>query len=151
MAIFGMLPIKSGSIYIKQRKVNIHSSDQAVKHGIAIVSEDRKKYGLNFVWDIRKNITISNLKAISTASIVSDKKIDKRAKHFFDNLRIKAPRIQTKVATLSGGNQQKVVIARSLNCDPNIIILDEPTKELTLAPKTKSITLSTTWQRQEWL
>lgn len=135
MAIFGMLPIKSGSIYIKQRKVNIHSSDQAVKHGIAIVSEDRKKYGLNFVWDIRKNITISNLKAISTASIVSDKKIDKRAKHFFDNLRIKAPRIQTKVATLSGGNQQKVVIARSLNCDPNIIILDEPTKGIDVGSK----------------
>jgi D-xylose transport system ATP-binding protein len=135
MAVFGMLPVKSGAIYIRGKKVSIRNSGQAVKHGIAMVSEDRKKYGLNFVWDIRNNITISNLKAVSTASIVSDAKIDKRAKSFFENLRIKAPRIQTKVGTLSGGNQQKVVIARSLNSDPKIIIFDEPTKGIDVGSK----------------
>ncbi|MGI6162170.1 MAG: sugar ABC transporter ATP-binding protein [Christensenellales bacterium] len=135
MAIFGMLPIKSGAVYVAGQKVSIKDTDQAVNKGIAMVSEDRKKYGLNFVWDIKKNIAISNLKAVSTAAVVSESKIKDRAQNFFKNLRIKAPSIQTKVNTLSGGNQQKVVIARSLNCEPKIIILDEPTKGIDVGSK----------------
>lgn len=135
MAIFGMLPIKSGEIYLRGKKIDIKSSEDAIRNGIGMVSEDRKIYGLNFVWDIRTNIAISNLKAIRTGPLVSRRKMNARAKTYFDGLRIKAPTMGTKVVTLSGGNQQKVVIARSLNTEPKIIILDEPTKGIDVGSK----------------
>ncbi len=135
MALYGMLPIRSGSIYINGKKVRIHSSDQAVRKGIGMVSEDRKKFGLNFVWDIKDNVCISNLGEVSNASIVSNAKLRRRAKAYYEQLRIKAPSIKTMVNTLSGGNQQKVVIARSLNAEPAIMILDEPTKGIDVGSK----------------
>ena len=100
-----------------------------------MVSEDRKKYGLNFVWDIKDNITISNLSEVSAATVVSRSRVKNRAKAYYDQLRIKAPSIKTMVNTLSGGNQQKVVIARTLNASPKIIILDEPTKGIDVGSK----------------
>ncbi len=135
MALYGMLPIHSGSIYVHGKKVHIRSSDQAVRKGIGMVSEDRKKYGLNFVWDIKDNVSISNLGEVSTAAIVSNAKLRRRATTYYDQLRIKAPSIKTMVNTLSGGNQQKVVIARSLNAEPKIMILDEPTKGIDVGSK----------------
>ena len=99
-------------------------------------SEDRKKYGLNFVWDVKKNISISNLNAISAGGIfVSGKKEATRAKRYYDDMHIKAPSLKTKVGTLSGGNQQKVVIARCLNAEPKLVILDEPTKGIDVGSK----------------
>ncbi len=135
MGIYGMMPIKSGNIYLYGEKKNIRSTEDAVKSGIGFVSEDRKKYGLNFVWDIGNNIGISNLGAVSNGPVVSRKKMAKRTHDFFEKLRVKAKNISIKVNTLSGGNQQKVVIARSLNTDPKIIILDEPTKGIDVGSK----------------
>jgi D-xylose transport system ATP-binding protein len=106
-----------------------------VANGLNMVSEDRKVYGLNFVWDIKTNIAISNLNRISNGPFVSVAKLRERAGEYFKNLRVKAPTMNTKVGTLSGGNQQKVVIARSLNPEPRIIILDEPTKGIDVGSK----------------
>ena len=92
-------------------------------------------YGLNFVWDIKTNIAISNLNKISSGPVVQEKRMRERVKSYFEGLRIKAPTMSTKVATLSGGNQQKVVIARSLNTEPRIIIMDEPTKGIDVGSK----------------
>ena len=135
MAIYGMLPIKSGKVFIHGREVRLGSSERAVKNGLSMVSEDRKVYGLNFVWDIKTNIALSNLAEISSGAFVSEKKMRARIQKYFDNLRIKAPTMSTRVAALSGGNQQKVVIARSLNTQPRIIILDEPTKGIDVGSK----------------
>ena len=135
MAIYGMLPVKSGKIYINGKEFKPGSTSAAVASGLNMVSEDRKVYGLNFVWDIKTNIAISNLDRISNGPFVSVAKLKARAKTYFDNLRVKAPSPATKVATLSGGNQQKVVIARSLNPEPRIIILDEPTKGIDVGSK----------------
>lgn len=135
MALFGMTPAKSGKVFLSGKRIRIRSTEQAVRSGIAMVTEDRKKYGLNFVWDIKNNIAISNLPAVSSAAIVSEKRVRERAEEYFDSLHIKAPGVNTKVTTLSGGNQQKVVIARSLNCDPKLIILDEPTKGIDVGSK----------------
>ncbi len=135
MALYGMLPIKSGAVYIHGKRVRITSSSQAVKKGIGMVSEDRKKYGLNFVWNIRDNVSISNLDVVSSASVVMNARLKRRAQVYYDKLRIKAPSIKTMVNTLSGGNQQKVVIARSLNTEPKIMILDEPTKGIDVGSK----------------
>lgn len=135
MALYGMLPVQAGNVYINGRKVTIRSSSHAVRKGIGMVSEDRKKYGLNFVWDIKDNVTISNLQDVSIASVVTNAGLRKRAKVYYDKLHIKAPSIKTMVNTLSGGNQQKVVIARSLNAEPKIVILDEPTKGIDVGSK----------------
>ncbi len=135
MALYGMLPIQSGSIYINGKKIGIRSTSHAVRRGIGMVSEDRKKYGLNFVWDIKDNVTISNLDCVSVATVVTKSRIRSRARVYYDRLCIKSPSICTMVNTLSGGNQQKVVIARSLNADPTIVILDEPTKGIDVGSK----------------
>lgn len=134
-AIYGMIPVKSGKIFLDGNEIHIKSTEDAVRHGISMVSEDRKRYGLNFSWDIQKNIVISNLKAVSKAFFVSSKAIGKRANPYFTDLRVKAPSLNTRVATLSGGNQQKVVIARALNTEPKVIILDEPTKGIDVGSK----------------
>ena len=135
MAIYGILPVKSGAIYLNGQKVHIKSSQAAVKAGIGMISEDRKKYGLNFVWNIQNNIGISNLNATGLGPVVSKGKLRRRALQFFESLRIKAPSVDTRVSTLSGGNQQKVVVARSLNTQPRLIILDEPTKGIDVGSK----------------
>jgi D-xylose transport system ATP-binding protein len=134
MAIFGMTPVKSGKMFLNGKPLHVKNTQQAVHNGIGLVSEDRKRYGLNFVWDIKNNIAISNLDAISKP-LVSTKGIVSRGKKYFDELRIKATGINTKVITLSGGNQQKVVIARTLNSEPRLIILDEPTKGIDVGSK----------------
>ena len=135
MAIYGMLPIKSGKIFINGREFKPGTTEKAVRAGISMVSEDRKVYGLNFVWDIKTNVAISNLNKISKGFMVQDKSMRARVKPYFEGLRIKAPSMGTKVATLSGGNQQKVVIARSLNTESHIIIMDEPTKGIDVGSK----------------
>ena len=141
MGIYGMTPIKSGKIFLNGKEAHIHSTEDAVKHGIGMVSEDRKNFGLNFVWDIRNNIAISNLKAIGAGPVVLARKLKERAKKYFDDLRVKAQSPETKVATLSGGNQQKVVIARTLNTEPRLIILDEPTKGIDVGSKNEIYTI----------
>ncbi len=137
MALYGMMPVKSGKIFMHGKEIHIHNSQNAVANGISMVSEDRKHYGLNFMWDIQKNIVISNLNAISRGVFVSRKKITERAKPYFETMHIKAPSLGTKVSNLSGGNQQKVVIGRTMNSDPKVIILDEPTKGIDIGAKSE--------------
>lgn len=137
MAVYGMMPVKSGKIFVHGKEVHIHNSQNAVANGISMVSEDRKHYGLNFMWDIQKNIVISNLKAISRGFFVSKKKITERARPYFETMHIKAPSLATRVSNLSGGNQQKVVIGRTMNTDPKVIILDEPTKGIDIGAKSE--------------
>jgi len=107
MAIFGVIPVKSGNMFLNDEEIKINSTEDAIKNGIALVSEDRKTYGLNFVWDIKKNIAISNLDAVSEGPFVSEKSLYERVKPYFEKMSIKAPNMNVKVGTLSGGNQQK--------------------------------------------
>ncbi|MDR2048538.1 MAG: sugar ABC transporter ATP-binding protein [Treponema sp.] len=135
MAIYGLGPSKSGKIFLKGKEIKVRKTSHAVKQKIGMISEDRKRFGLNFVWDVKHNIAISNLDTLVKGPFVSPSEMVKRVTPYYNKLRIKAPSLNTKVTTLSGGNQQKVVIARSLNTLPELIILDEPTKGIDVGSK----------------
>jgi len=135
MGLYGLIPVKNGKIFMRGREVTIRKTGSAMKQKIGMISEDRKRYGLNFVWDIKHNIAISNLKSIQRGIFVLPGLMTKMATPFFERLKIKAPSLKTMVLNLSGGNQQKVVIARSLNTNPELIILDEPTKGIDVGSK----------------
>lgn len=135
MGIYGELKAKKGTIYINGEKVEIHSPKDAIRHGIGMVTEDRKKYGLHFGWSIKNNISLSNLKAITKNAFLSGKKEQENVFGYYETLSVKANSINDKVESLSGGNQQKVVIARTLNALPSVVILDEPTKGIDVGAK----------------
>ncbi len=135
MSIFGELPHSKGEIYIDGKQVHIKNPRDALANGIALVTEDRKKYGLHFSWSIKKNISLSNLKAIRSGPFISSRKENETARKYYDAMMVKANGLKDLVDSLSGGNQQKVVIARTLNALPSIVILDEPTKGIDIGAK----------------
>jgi ABC-type sugar transport system ATPase subunit len=134
-AIYGQYPLSAGEIFIDGKKIKIRNEADALSHGIGYLTEDRKNGGLLMMNDIKSNIVLSNLKAIKNRLLISGKKEKETASAYMKRLSIKAPDIQSMVANLSGGNQQKVVLARSLNADPKILILDEPTKGIDVGTK----------------
>lgn len=135
-SIFGLQKMKKGKIFLHGKEVTLRSTENSIKNGLAMVTEDRKKYGLIFIWDILKNITVSDLTSVSYLKILlSNKKEKKVANEHILKLNIKAISSNTNVATLSGGNQQKVVLARSLNVKPKVVIFDEPTKGIDVGSK----------------
>ena len=134
-AIFGQYPLASGSIFIDGKPVSIPNEAAAIANGLAYVTEDRKAGGLLMLSDIKDNIVLGNLDAVKGKLLLSDKKKQETAGRFMEKMRIKAPSIRSMVANLSGGNQQKVVLAKALNTMPKILILDEPTKGIDVGSK----------------
>lgn len=135
-AIFGAEKIEDGEIFINGKKVLIHSTKDAKANSIGMITEERKETGLVLDFSVARNLTITNLKKVSGAffSIVR-KKENKVAKEYVQKLNIKTPSINQKVVNLSGGNQQKVVIAKWLFSDADILILDEPTRGIDVGAK----------------
>lgn len=131
----------SGEIYIKGEKVNLTQTKQAIEKGLAYVSEDRKGNGLILMQDIKENTTIANLKKIANASVINKNEEVKVAEEYRKSLNIKTPSIEQKVENLSGGNQQKVAIGKWLFVDPNILILDEPTRGIDVGAKYEIYTI----------
>ena len=103
--------------------------------GIGLVTEERKKEGLLFNFAIRENITINNLPAVSHRGILSRKKENIAARDYMQRLAVRAPSASTMVLTLSGGNQQKVVLAKALMARPRVLMLDDPTKGVDVGAK----------------
>jgi D-xylose transport system ATP-binding protein len=136
MSLFGAFGSQvGGSIEIEGKRVHIKNTEHAIKLGLALVSEDRKKFGLVLNMDIQQNIGIPSLKAISNWGVIEHNKEIKSANEYMDSLRIKANSIETVVGTLSGGNQQKVVLGKWLMTEPKILILDEPTRGIDVGAK----------------
>jgi D-xylose transport system ATP-binding protein len=137
-AIFGINhPKYKGDIYMDNRKLSINKPSDALSHGIALATEDRKKNGVVLISSIRENISMANLRRISSLGRINKKEEKKRVQRQFDNLRIKAPGLETPVITLSGGNQQKVVLGKWLNTELKVLILDEPTRGIDVGTKTE--------------
>lgn len=127
--ILGMHPLLcTGSIAIENQTIKLKSPQEAIEAGIVLVPEDRKKDGLVLGLDVKTNISLSILKEISTAGLLSKSKELKVAEKYKSSLNIKTPSVHQQVKNLSGGNQQKVVLARCLATKPKILMLDEPTR-----------------------
>lgn len=135
-SIFGAYKIDSGSISINGEEIDIVSPQKAIESGIIYVSEDRKKDGLVLGMSVRENISLSSLSEISTSlgHINRSKEVD-YSNSFVKDMSIKTPSINQKLKNLSGGNQQKVSIAKGLMTNPKILILDEPTRGVDVGAK----------------
>ena len=134
-AIFGADPIDGGTITIKGKQVHIKTPRQAIQHGIAFLTEDRKGQGLVLAQSIRTNLILANMKGFSTGMFLNEKKIEDAGQKNIASLRIKTPSIDEIVGQLSGGNQQKVVIGKWVNTDADIFIFDEPTRGIDVGAK----------------
>jgi ABC-type sugar transport system ATPase subunit len=134
-AIFGALPKRGGKVFINSREQKIADTRSAITSGIGFLTEDRKKDGFVSTMNVKENMTLSILKKISRGSFINYKTEDEVAGRYFDTLRIKAPSLKTEIINLSGGNQQKVVLAKSLVTDMKILFLDEPTVGIDVGAK----------------
>ncbi|MEK4484729.1 sugar ABC transporter ATP-binding protein [Psychrobacillus sp. FSL H8-0484] len=134
--LFGADPVTTGTIHLHGNKVNIKSPAEAVKQGIGYLSEDRKQFGLLVNMDVKSNIALATIKDYQSKTMfVSDSKIKKMAEQYVDQLKIKTPSVDQEIRFLSGGNQQKVVIAKWLQRDCDILIFDEPTRGIDVGAK----------------
>ncbi|MGI6168835.1 MAG: sugar ABC transporter ATP-binding protein [Christensenellales bacterium] len=124
-----------GEVYIEGSPVQITTPNDALKEGLFLVTEDRKKYGLNLIMSVLENSTMASLDRVSKMGILDDGKEIGETKQYIDYLRIKTPTVSETVNNLSGGNQQKVVLAKALMAKPKVIILDEPTRGIDVGAK----------------
>ena len=136
-ALFGADPKESGDIYINGEKVDIKSPEDAVAHGIGYLSEDRKRYGIVTAKTVAENTTMACLPEYMKGIFIDRKREDEVAQKYVEQLKTKTPGVDQLVVNLSGGNQQKVVIAKWLakNCD--ILIFDEPTRGIDVGAKSE--------------
>ncbi|WP_176060806.1 sugar ABC transporter ATP-binding protein [Paraburkholderia sp. BCC1876] len=137
-AVFGADPIESGEIVVRGKRVTIRQPSDAVAHGIGYLSEDRKRYGLATGMDVESNIVMSNLdKFLSLNFFLRRARIRRTAGHFIKLLAIRTPSATQPVRLLSGGNQQKVVIAKWLERDCDVLFFDEPTRGIDVGAKSE--------------
>jgi ABC-type sugar transport system ATPase subunit len=132
--IFGVDKKISGKVFVNGKDVTPKTPEEAIKAGIAFITEDRRKSGLILIQSIENNVVLPSLKQFKGA-FVFPKAVETVGKKMMDELRIKAPSGKTVVENLSGGNQQKVVVAKWLNANADIYILDEPTRGIDVAAK----------------
>lgn len=135
-AVFGK--IQKGvnkEVYIEGKKVNIKNPRDAIKAGIGLITEERKENGIIWMLSIRENMALPSLDELSGGIFVNKEEEKKRVQEFYDVLRIKAPSMETKVVTLSGGNQQKAILGKWLMKNPKILFIDEPTKGIDVGTK----------------
>jgi monosaccharide-transporting ATPase len=134
-AIAGALPLDGGHVTVAGVNLRRGSAAAAIKAGVALLPEDRKSEGIIPTLSVRENIALAALPRLSRGGVVSDARIDRIVDTFMKRLRIKAAGPHQRVAELSGGNQQKVLIARWLATEPRILLLDEPTRGIDVGAK----------------
>jgi rhamnose transport system ATP-binding protein len=133
--LFGLTPADRGQILLREREVRIDSPSRAVELGIAYVPEDRRRHGVILDMPVAANATLAMLRKIARGGLISTAREREIAGEFVRRFAIKTPSVDTPVAQLSGGNQQKVALARWLATEPAVIILDEPTQGVDVGAK----------------
>ncbi|MDQ0206874.1 multiple monosaccharide ABC transporter ATP-binding protein [Alkalicoccobacillus murimartini] len=131
----------SGSLTLNGNDTSFSSVSDAIKSGLAYATEDRKSYGLILMNDVKENISLASLNKLSSQSIIREVDEVKVAEEFRKKMRIKTPTIQQETGNLSGGNQQKVVLSKWIFSDPDVLILDEPTRGIDVGAKYEIYTI----------
>jgi inositol transport system ATP-binding protein len=134
-AIVGLDSHDKGNIFINGKKVKISCMDDAINYGISMVSEDRRMYGIIPVRSVKENISLVGLKYFFKKMFINDKEETKEVEQLIKSLEIRTPSQETEIANLSGGNQQKSILARWIMSNTNIMILDEPTRGIDVGAK----------------
>ena len=133
--VFGLRKKASGEIYLNEKLVNISSPTDAKAHGFALLTEERRRNGIFSILSVRENLIISSLKKYLCGPLLSERKIDEASNYCVKSIRVKTPSDRVKISTLSGGNQQKVILGRWLLTEPSILMLDEPTRGIDVGAK----------------
>ena len=144
MSIFGNAPgyrITGGELYMGGKKVSFKNPREAINAGLAYVTEDRKGNGLFLIQDIQYNTSIANLEELCQGAVINENEEIRIANAYKDSIRIKASSIKQRVGNLSGGNQQKVQLAKWMFVKPRVMILDEPTRGIDVGAKYEIYTL----------
>jgi putative multiple sugar transport system ATP-binding protein len=131
----------SGELFVKGQRVQFQHPQDAIKAGIAYVSEDRKGNGLILIQDVKQNITLANLREIANNAVIDANAEIKIANEYKVSMNIKTPSIEQRVSNLSGGNQQKVCLSKWLFVRPDLLILDEPTRGIDVGAKYEIYTI----------
>lgn len=134
-AIFGADPIDSGKIYLEGKEVKIRSPQDAIRLGIGLLTEDRKRYGLVLPMTVRENTTLANLMEVAMRGFINFSRERAVAKRYVDELAIKTPSVEQLARNLSGGTQQKLVLAKWLFTKSKVLIFDEPTRGIDVGAK----------------
>ena len=140
-AIFGLDPLTGGKIYLEGKEIVIKSARDAIAKGIAMVNEDRKTYGLCLFRSLRENISLPNLKRKQKRFILNQRREKEEVLEVSKKLTVKAAGIEADAYSLSGGNQQKVVLSKWIMAEPKVLILDEPTRGVDVGAKSEIHTL----------
>ena len=143
MSVFGRSYGRNitGRIYKHGEEIKVRSVSEAIAHGLAYATEDRKKYGLNLIEDIKRNVSAAGLHKMSTRGWVNGNEELKVAEEYRASLNIKTPSVLAVVGKLSGGNQQKVVLSKWIYTDADVLILDEPTRGIDVGAKYEIYTI----------
>ena len=131
----------SGKVFINGKEAKVSTIRDAIDNGIAYATEDRKRYGLNLIDDVKRNISMASLKDFLKRGLVDDNREYVVASEYRESMNIKAPSVNSVVGKLSGGNQQKVVLSQWINTKPEVLILDEPTRGIDVGAKYEIYTI----------
>lgn len=134
-ALYGLDPYDTGEVIIEGKNVKINSARNSIENNMIMLSEDRRRYGIVPVRDIKENVSLSSLKKfIYKGHLHKDEELE-TVTEFCNSMNVKAPNLETLVENLSGGNQQKVILAKCMMTDPKILIMDEPTRGIDVGAK----------------
>ena len=148
-AIFGVDPKESGQIFVDGKEVHIHCPMDAIKNGVVLAPEDRKKDGLCTKLSIRQNLALPNLDWVcSKFGVINSSKENKLCEKAVDDLKIKTPSVEIDSGNLSGGNQQKVVVGKWMARDSRVVIFDEPTRGIDVGAKVEIYNLMNELKKQ---
>ena len=133
--VFGVEHYNAGKIFLNGQEIHIHKPEDAMRRGIGLLTEDRQNQGLILDWGIGRNITLPELQRYAKRSVTNDRLENEAAKTLAESVDVKAVTVFDKASSLSGGNQQKVVVAKALGSELKVLIMDEPTKGVDVGAK----------------
>ena len=134
-AVYGLDPHDSGKVKLNGKEVPVKNARTSIDNGLIMLSEDRREYGLIPVRSVKENASLANLKEYIYGGFAHVAKERQDVEKYFEKMQVKTPSLETPISSLSGGNAQKVLLARWMLCHPDVMILDEPTRGIDVGAK----------------